>query len=162
NGVLTTLFNFHFTDGQWPTTRLIQGNDGSLYGTTAFCGMTNGIFGSIGQGTVFRITTNGVFTSLLLFQGANGSHPFGPLLMGPDGNLYGTTTHEGVGGGGTIFRIVLAATNNNNPPVLTAIPDQIIPVGANLVLATRATDPDSPPQLLTFSLGAGAAANASI
>src|SRR5262249_6572676 len=109
NGVLTTLFNFHFTDGSLPLTKLIQGNDGALYGTTLFGGDTNGIFGSAGQGTLFRITTNGVFTSLVLFQGTNGSNPFGSLIVGPDGNLYGTTTHSGLGGGGTIFRVVLSA-----------------------------------------------------
>src|SRR5262249_18568655 len=54
-----------------------------------------------------RITTNGVFTSLVQFQNTNGSGPLDSLLMGPDGNLYGTTTHGGPGGGGTIFRIVL-------------------------------------------------------
>ena len=107
NGVLTTLFNFHFTDGEEPVTRLIQANDGNLYGTTPFGGLTNGIPGSTGFGTVFRITTNGVFTSLVLFHGTNGSVPLGSLLMGPDGNLYGTTSHGGTGGGGTLFRIVL-------------------------------------------------------
>ena len=107
NGELTPLFNFHATDGQEPTARLIQANDGSLYGTTVTGGSTNGLFGSSGFGTVFRITTNGVFTSLVQFQNTNGSGPLDPLLMGPDGNLYGTTTHGGPGGGGTIFRIVL-------------------------------------------------------
>jgi uncharacterized repeat protein (TIGR03803 family) len=107
NGVLTMLFNFHFTDGSEPATRLIQADDGTLYGTTLVGGSTNGHFGTLGFGTVFRITTNGVFTSLVLFHGTNGSIPFGPLLMGPDGNLYGTTLQGGTGGGGTIFRIVL-------------------------------------------------------
>jgi uncharacterized repeat protein (TIGR03803 family) len=106
-GVLTTLFNFHFTDGDEPATRLIQAADGALYGVTPFGGMTNGNPGSTGFGTVFRMTTNGVFTSLVAFQGTNGSNPNGPLLMGNDGNLYGTTAHGGTGGGGTIFRIVL-------------------------------------------------------
>src|SRR5262249_41329904 len=107
NGDPPPLFNFHATDGQEPTARLIQANDGSLYGTTLTGGSTNGLFGSDGFGTVFRITTNGVFTSLVQFQSTNGSGPLDSLLMGPDGNLYGTTTHGGTGGGGTIFRIVL-------------------------------------------------------
>jgi uncharacterized repeat protein (TIGR03803 family) len=107
NGVLTTLFNFHFTDGQGLATKLIQANDGTLYGTTPFGGSTGCISGGPGLGTLFRITTNGVFTSLVTFQGTNGSVPFAPLVIGNDGNLYGTTSHGGVGGGGTIFRIVL-------------------------------------------------------
>src|SRR5262249_56035959 len=108
NGVLTELFNFHFTDGEEPVTRLIQANDGTLYGTTLFGGFTGGDPFSSGLGTVFRITTNGVFTSLVTFQGTNGANPFASLVMGNDGNLYGTTFQGGTGGGGTIFRVVLA------------------------------------------------------
>src|SRR5262249_57860861 len=48
------------------------------------------------------------------------------------------------------------------PPVLGAIANQTVAVGTQLVITNRATDPDSPPQVLTFSLGNGAAANASI
>jgi uncharacterized protein (TIGR03118 family) len=155
NGALTTLFKFHFTDGSQPVAKMIFGPDGNLYGTTTG-GLFTGAFGS-----VFRITTNGVFTSLVLFQGTNGSDPEGSLAFGADGNLYGTTSAGGTGGGGTIFRVVLA-TNNNNPPVLAAIANQTITVGTQLVITNRATDPDSPPQVLTFSLGAGAAANATI
>src|SRR5262249_32341947 len=55
NGVLKTLFNFHFTDGQEPVTRLIQSNDGALYGTTLFGGFTGGDPFSSGLGTVFGI-----------------------------------------------------------------------------------------------------------
>jgi uncharacterized repeat protein (TIGR03803 family) len=105
NGELTTLFNFHFTDGQGPSTKLIFGPDGNLYGTTSMGGSTNN--NPNGLGTVFRITKNGVFTSLVTFQGSNGSNPSAPLVLGADGNLYGTTFHGGPGAGGTVFRIIL-------------------------------------------------------
>jgi uncharacterized repeat protein (TIGR03803 family) len=108
NGTLTTLYNLQFSDGEQPSTRLIQGNDGSLYGTAQFGGFTGGNPGSSGLGTVFRITTNGAFTLLAQFQGTNGANPSSSLLLGPDGNLYGTTANGGTGNGGTIFRIVLA------------------------------------------------------
>jgi uncharacterized repeat protein (TIGR03803 family) len=108
NGDLTTLFNFHGTDGEEPSFRLIFGNDGKLYGTASFGGSSgNDPFGP-GAGSVFSITPDGTFSTLLLFQGTNGSNPAASLALGPDGNLYGTTGQGGPGGGGTIFRVVLA------------------------------------------------------
>jgi uncharacterized repeat protein (TIGR03803 family) len=84
---------------------LTFGPDGSLYGTTGIGGSTNN--NPNGLGTVFRITTSGVFTPLVLFQGTNGSNPAAPLALGTDGNMYGTTFHGGPGAGGTVFRIIL-------------------------------------------------------
>ena len=107
NGALTTLFNFHNTDGEEPSFRLIFGPDGRLYGTASFGGDPNNSPSGIGSGSVFGITTNGVFTTLFLFHGTNGSNPAASLTLGPDGNLYGTTAQGGPGGGGTIFRVVL-------------------------------------------------------
>jgi len=108
NGVLTTLFNFSGTNGEDPSARMIFGPDGKLYGTASFGGsLNNSPFGT-GSGSVFSITTNGDFQTLVLFQGTNGANPAASLVFGPDGNLYGTTAQNGTGGGGTIFRIVLA------------------------------------------------------
>jgi PKD repeat protein len=50
----------------------------------------------------------------------------------------------------------------NKPPVLAAISNQTITVGMTLTLTNVASDPESPPEVLTFSLGPGAATNASI
>ena len=60
-------------------------------------------------GTVFRVTTDGVLTTLASFTGANGAHPQAGLVLGNDGNFYGTTSEGGPGGGGTIFRLVISA-----------------------------------------------------
>lgn len=107
DGDLTTLYNFQGTNGQDPSSRLIFGNDGRLYGTTSFGGDLENSNSGIGSGSVFTITTNGTFTTLFLFHGLNGSNPAGPLTLGSDGNLYGTTAQGGPGGGGTIFRVIL-------------------------------------------------------
>jgi len=91
--------------GANPISALIQGRDGNLYGTTV-----NG--GTNGRGTIFKVTTNGVFTSLFSFNGTNGANPFGGLLQNSNGLLFGTTSYGGIGyngaassGNGTIFSI---------------------------------------------------------
>ena len=108
NGVLTTLYSFTGgTDGSDPEAALVEGKDGSFYGTTAGGG-TNG------QGTLFRITTNGVFSSLYSFGGAgDGGVPEAALTQGDDGTFYGTTfdggaSGVGTNGWGTIFRCTSA------------------------------------------------------
>lgn len=57
----------------------------------------------------FRITKEGVFTNLFIFDGGILGHtPVGPLVQATDGNLYGVTTRGGVSFGapfGSIFRI---------------------------------------------------------
>jgi hypothetical protein len=50
----------------------------------------------------------------------------------------------------------------NTPPVLSAIPDQTVYANTLLTFTATATDTDQPPQSLTFALGSGAPAGASI
>ncbi len=76
---------------------LVEGSDGSFYGTT--CGG-----GTDGEGTVFKITTNGVLDTIVSFVGASGA-PFAGLVVGRDGNFYGTTQVGGTFGAGTVFRV---------------------------------------------------------
>ncbi len=98
-GMLTTLYSFGGSDGSSPYGTLVQGTDGSFYGTT-FAG------GAYGYGTVYRITPGGVLTTLHSFDSQNdGSAPQGGLVMGGDGSLYGTTTGETGTGLSTVFRI---------------------------------------------------------
>lgn len=102
-GLLTTLYKFNGNDGSNPQTGVIQGADGSFYGTT-----TNG--GNSNLGTVFRITSTGALVTLYHFSGSDGANPSGRLVLAKDGNFYGTTSGGGGGGLGTIFKITSSGT----------------------------------------------------
>jgi uncharacterized repeat protein (TIGR03803 family) len=102
-GEFTTLHTFTGgSDGSRPVSRLAQGADGHLYGTTSFGG-------AAGFGTVFRISATGALTTLHAFTGTDGRMPFGPLYAGSDGLIYGTSNKAGEGlPVGTIFRVASA------------------------------------------------------
>ena len=86
-------------DSANPEAGLILGADGALYGTTRFGG-------SYGMGTVFRLGTSGAgFRVLHSFSGWDGAQPYGGLVQGTDGGLYGTTYGGGTNGWGTVFRL---------------------------------------------------------
>jgi uncharacterized repeat protein (TIGR03803 family) len=101
-GVLTTLYSFPAASGVFgnsPYAPLIQAADGNFYGTT----LSGGAYG---DGTVFRMTPDGVVTTLHSFNLADGAFPFAALLQAADGNFYGTTSAGPVSySGGTIFKI---------------------------------------------------------
>ncbi len=86
------------TDGWDPFGILIQASDGNFYGTTH-------VGGTHDDGTVFKITSDGVFTIVHSFDGTDGKLPVAGLVQATDGNLYGTTSFGGPGDGGTIFQI---------------------------------------------------------
>jgi len=96
---LQTLYAFVSPNGCNPQTPLTVGPDGNFYGTTTIGG-TNG-----GSGTIFKVTTNGVLTSLFQFSVTNGANPAAALTLANDGCLYGTTEYGGSYGKGTIFKI---------------------------------------------------------
>jgi uncharacterized repeat protein (TIGR03803 family) len=78
----------------------LLGNDGNFYGLT-------GGGGGNDDGTIFRITTNGVLTTLVSFNGTNGGGACGVLTLGNDGNFYGTTFEGGSSNLGTVFKLTL-------------------------------------------------------
>jgi uncharacterized repeat protein (TIGR03803 family) len=109
----TILYSFgsYATDGSGPSAGLVQGSDGSFYGTTYRGGTgTNCVIP--GCGTVFRISPSGTYTTVYSFGAfpGDGSHPLATLVQGSDGNFYGTTYGGGTSGSGTVFRISPSGT----------------------------------------------------
>ncbi|MFZ0314695.1 MAG: choice-of-anchor tandem repeat GloVer-containing protein [Candidatus Korobacteraceae bacterium] len=123
SGTLTTLYVFcsqsNCTDGFRPTSALVQGRDGNLYGTTFQGGAVNQCAQHVGCGTIFKITLSGTLTTLYTFcpsgncpdGGADGALPGDALVQGADGSFYGTTTQGGslssgcTFGCGTFFKV---------------------------------------------------------
>jgi uncharacterized repeat protein (TIGR03803 family) len=92
------------TNGAGPRGPLVQGTDGLLYGVTAGGGAyITPTYG--GDGTVFKVTTNGVFTQLHRFIGSDGRTPVDGLVQNKGdsfgGLFYGTTS----GSGGSLYSI---------------------------------------------------------
>jgi len=112
-GALTTLVTFKGTNGVNPLDGLTLAPDGNFYGTTEYGGTnfgTQAISGGLGGGTVFRVTTNGLLTTLATFAVTNGQSPHAGLTWGPGGLLYGTTASGGPFGDGTIFSVTTSGT----------------------------------------------------
>jgi uncharacterized repeat protein (TIGR03803 family) len=82
-------------DGSFPENVLLEGSDGNLYGTTS-AGGGSGCGGVAGCGTIFRVTPEGEFATLLSFDGgANGISPQNGLAQATNGNFYGLTVTGG-------------------------------------------------------------------
>ena len=113
----TTLVSFNGANGGRPLGSLIAGANGDLFGTTGFGGPNNR------QGTVFEIarTTTGyasVPTTLVSFNGTNGSYLCGSLIADASGDLFGTTMNGGANGVGTVFEIVKTAAGYASAPTI--------------------------------------------
>jgi len=86
-GNMTVLYSFQNNkDGVFPNGGLTLGTDGYLYGTT----FTLGLYG---EGSVFKIATDGTsYTTLYSFKApTSGYNPVTAPIQGVDGNFYGTT-----------------------------------------------------------------------
>jgi len=112
-GTLTSLVSFDGPNGKNPEGKLVVGPDGALYGTTL-------IGGEADRGTIYRITTDGALTTLYSFPRLGefnaagiatndiGANPRAGLIVGADGNFYGTAYQGGTSGYGTVFRMTPA------------------------------------------------------
>lgn len=117
-GGLSTMHDFSGADGANPEAGLTWTAGGNLAGVTYFGG-TNGA--PNGYGSFYTISTEGTFSSLFSFGWTNGSAPYAAMILGHDGNYYGTTQLGGSGNAGTVFRMspsgaltVLAAFQGTN------------------------------------------------
>ena len=116
NGVPTSLYSF--VDGYFGVqevgagpNQLVQTSGGTLYGTTTSGG---GAFTNLSanHGILFSIVPYGnsqtvmsSFRVLHIFAGTNdGISPEAGLMVGSDGNFYGTTSQGGMNNAGTIFQ----------------------------------------------------------
>jgi uncharacterized repeat protein (TIGR03803 family) len=143
-------------DGSFPQ-GFIEGSDGNFYGIAAAGGT-----GLNSQGSVFKITPEGVFTLLYSFaELPDGSLPNGAaptsLVEGMDGFLYGTTLVDGGNGLGTAFRLSKTGTitllhsfcntidcsDGSNPAFLTQ------GIDGNFY---GATGPNNPPTSILFRM----------
>jgi uncharacterized protein (TIGR03437 family) len=173
-GVLTTIHTFSNSGPSNPTSTLVQGSDGSLYGTT-YSGNGSGNYGGVfkvtlgctytvlhvfpsaftpsptgagaypprysalalGPGgsllggtddTAFEITTTGTLTTLHTFEiDLEGFGVFG-LVLGKDGNVYGTTEFQGPSNDGTFFKLNLQPLTFGNYTCTNAITPEITSV----------------------------------
>jgi uncharacterized repeat protein (TIGR03803 family) len=111
-GTETVLYSFPTTgDGRVPAGNLILGSDGNFYGITVFGGLS-GAGGANGDGTVFKITPTGMEAVVYSFgsSSSDGVTPQVGLILGSDGNFYGTTPVGGTNGDGTVFKITPSGT----------------------------------------------------
>jgi uncharacterized repeat protein (TIGR03803 family) len=84
------------SDGTNPGGGLTLGGDGYFYGTTVFGG-------SSGNGVLFKLSPNGVYTVLHEFLGStDGANPDAAPIQASDSNFYGTTV--GTNGASTVYR----------------------------------------------------------
>ena len=120
----TTLVNFNYANGDGITPRagLIMDGAGDLFGTTQGGGKIGGVNDDLG--TVFEIakTATGYAstpTTLVSFNGTDGSGPVGGLIADAAGDLFGTTSKGGLNYG-TVFEIAKTATGYASTPTTLA------------------------------------------
>ncbi|MGC2110696.1 MAG: choice-of-anchor tandem repeat GloVer-containing protein [Candidatus Korobacteraceae bacterium] len=108
-------------DGAQSHAGLTMDRAGNLYGTTAY--------GNVNAGTVFKLSRRGsawLFSPLYEFTGgSDGAYPDAGVIVGPDGNVYGTTYTGGTFGDfceyqycGTVYRLMPPAA----PPITALSP----------------------------------------
>jgi uncharacterized repeat protein (TIGR03803 family) len=101
SGVYTLLKSLADIDGRYPTGALLQASDGKLYGmTNGGSSDNNGILFSYDPQTSTCVK---LYDFLSYATSNDGTFPYGSLVQGSDGKLYGVTCAGGENNGGAIF-----------------------------------------------------------
>jgi uncharacterized repeat protein (TIGR03803 family) len=131
-GALQTIYNFcskaNCADGSSPWAGLTEGADGDFYGATVYGGANPNCEYAGGCGTLFKITTAGVLTTLYSFDGDSSGFPYASLLLAKDGNFYGTSTY----------------TDKNDGTIFRMTPDGSVKVLYTFLCCASGSDPESP------------------
>jgi uncharacterized repeat protein (TIGR03803 family) len=92
-------------EGNSPQSALVQDAGGVLYGTAAQSG-------AHGSGSIFRLDADGDnFDDIHDFDGTDGANPFGGVILGGGGFLFGTTPNGGNNSDGVIYKIDTSGNN---------------------------------------------------
>jgi uncharacterized repeat protein (TIGR03803 family) len=113
SGGFSVFYNFcsqpQCDDGSSPEAGLVQGSDGNFYGAAG-----NGGTGFSGDGTAFKVASNGALTVLhnfcTLSGCSDGAGPESTPIQATDGNFYGTTIYAGSGQGGVVYKVSSGGT----------------------------------------------------
>jgi uncharacterized repeat protein (TIGR03803 family) len=101
-------FDTQVGDGWLPNGGVVIGPGGLLYGTDIIGP------GDRGSGTAFSLTPpttpTAPMTESILYAFTNPGAPYGDLVLGPNGMLYGVTLSGGAGGQGTVFELAPPAS----------------------------------------------------
>jgi uncharacterized repeat protein (TIGR03803 family) len=105
DGTETVLHSFFGNgDGELPRGGLLLDSAGNLFGT-AYAGNTAGDL----HGVVYKLASDGTYSTLYSFSGGDGANPVGTPIADVNGNLYGVTAHgggtKGHGGSGVVFKL---------------------------------------------------------
>lgn len=112
NGIFNDIFDFRsftenngLTDSDFGPNELASAPHGSFFGTTQRGGTNQ-------DGTIFKVSPTGQEVDVHIFSApgenstnSDGINPSPALVLGPDGNYYGTTQAGGTNGTGTIFQL---------------------------------------------------------
>lgn len=114
---------YTFTNAIFDLAPLTQGSNGVLY-STAYVGGSNNV------GFVFKLNSDGAGYTVLHNFGSpsDDAYPYGGVIQGNDGALYGTT-FGGANGAGTVFKLNPDGSGYTLLHSFAALPDGQNPIG---------------------------------